>query len=258
MMLLVSVMEPFWFAPEFIKDTMPVEADGTVRADTARGITKVAVVDRYQGDARIAKMFWRNTGPKTPGSALASSQSHDLHNLWVVGNDDAAMALAVNTIVEMHGGWVLVSGGKVMAGVRLEIGGLMTPRPVKEVAAEIERLPLDPDRLDSLSRRLPDGEDQLEALEPHEPPPKTLRRVLGEGVLELPFEPVGDLSSRVDLAADVLAERPVGLQRDDCLGGVVLVGALQRRLQRPQRVSVHALRLSDHVCSVRSWPNARC
>lgn len=136
----VALMEPFWFAPDYIKDTMPVSPDGTVSADPVRGIVKVALVDRYHGDAKISRMFWRNTGPKTPATALASSQSHDLHNIWVVGNDDASMALAVNTISQMQGGWVLVSGGKVLARVRLEVGGLMTPRPVKEVAAEMEAL----------------------------------------------------------------------------------------------------------------------
>jgi adenine deaminase len=136
----VALVEPFWFQPDFITDELTVAADGTVRPDIARGIIKVAVVDRYQGDGRISKMFWRNTGPKTPGSALASSQSHDLHNIWVVGNSDAAMALAVNTIADMEGGWVLVKGGKVAAKVRLEIAGLMTPRPVKAVAAEVEQL----------------------------------------------------------------------------------------------------------------------
>jgi adenine deaminase len=147
----VALVEPFWFAPDYIKDTMPVESDGTVKPDAARNITKVAVVDRYQGDGRVSKMFWRNAGPKTPGSALASSQSHDLHNIWVVGNDDAAMALAVNTIAEMNGGWVLVSGGKVVAGVRLEVGGLMSPRPIKEVAAELERLHSAADKMQWIS-----------------------------------------------------------------------------------------------------------
>ncbi len=147
----VALMEPFYFEPNFIQDQMPVAADGTVKADSARGITKVAVVDRYQGDGRVAKMFWRNTGPKTPGSALGSSQSHDLHNVWVVGNDDAAMALVVNTLNEMQGGWVLVSGGKVVARVRLEVGGLMTPRPVKEVAAELEQLHDAADRMQWIS-----------------------------------------------------------------------------------------------------------
>jgi adenine deaminase len=136
----VALMEPFWFAPDFISDTLPVGAGGIVAADAARGITKVAVVDRYSGRTRISKMFWRKTGPKTPGSALASSQSHDLHNIWVVGNDDDAMAAAVNTIRDMQGGWVLVGHGQVLAKVRLEVGGLMTPRPVKEVAAELEAL----------------------------------------------------------------------------------------------------------------------
>jgi len=144
----VALMEPFYFQPNFIQETLPVSSDGTVVVDTARGLTKVAVVDRYSGEARISKMFWRNTGPRTPGTALASSQSHDLHNIWVAGNDDAAMALAVNTIHDMQGGWVLVNNGKVMAKVRLEIGGLMTPRPVKEVAAELEALHNAADKLE--------------------------------------------------------------------------------------------------------------
>lgn len=153
----VALMEPFWFAPDFITDTMPVQADGSVAADPARGIIKVAMVDRYHGTAAVSKMFWRNVGPKTPGSALASSQSHDLHNIWVAGNDDAAMALAVNTIAAQHGGWALVSGGRVVASVTLDIAGLMTARPVTEVAAEMERLHQAADAMDWIgSPGLPD------------------------------------------------------------------------------------------------------
>ena len=54
-------------------------------------------------------MFWTGIGPKTPNSALATSVSHDLHNITVVGSGDAAMALAVNRIAEMQGGIVLVN-----------------------------------------------------------------------------------------------------------------------------------------------------
>ncbi|MDB5971710.1 MAG: Adenine deaminase [Hydrocarboniphaga sp.] len=144
----VALMEPFWFAPDFITDHLPVQPDGSVVADPARGIIKVAMVDRYHGTAAVSKMFWRGVGPKTPGSALASSQSHDLHNIWAAGNDDAAIALAVNTIAGMHGGWALVSGGKVVAKVRLDIGGLMTARPVQEVAAEMEQLHQAADAMD--------------------------------------------------------------------------------------------------------------
>ncbi|MFV8816328.1 adenine deaminase [Haliea sp. E17] len=135
----VALMEPFYFAPDFIHDTLPV-SDGLVLPDMQRGISKVAVVDRYRGNGGVSKMFWRNVGPLTPGSALASSQMHDIHNIWTVGNDDAAMALAVQTVAEMHGGWALVKEGKVVARVELDIAGLMTSRPVAEVGAEMEAL----------------------------------------------------------------------------------------------------------------------
>ena len=142
----VALSEPFYFEPEMLETTLPV-IDGVVPPDPGAGISKVAVVDRYSGTGSVSKMFWRGVGPVTPGSALASSQSHDLHNIWVVGNDDAAMALAVNTLAEMGGGWALVSGTEVVAQVRLEIAGLMSQRPVREVAAEVEALHAAADRM---------------------------------------------------------------------------------------------------------------
>lgn len=134
-----AVMEPFNFVERFFTVEMPV-TDGVVLADPAKGISKVAMVDRYHGKAAVSRMFWRKVGPLTPESALASSQSHDLHNIWTVGNSDAAMATAVNAVAEMDGGWALVREGKVVARVRLEIGGLMSQRPDAEVAAELESL----------------------------------------------------------------------------------------------------------------------
>lgn len=135
----IAVLQPFYFDAELPSTTLAVR-DGELRADPAAGIIKVAMVDRYQGLGAVSKMFWRNVGPVTPGSALASSQSHDLHNVWVMGNDDAAMALAANTVGDMQGGWALVSGGEVVATVRLEVAGLVSQRPVTEVAAEVENL----------------------------------------------------------------------------------------------------------------------
>lgn len=135
----VAILEPFYFGERFMTEQLPV-TDGVLEADPDRGIIKVAMVDRYHGNAAISKMFWRNVGPLTPDSALASSQSHDLHNIWVMGNDDAAMAQAVNAVADLQGGWALVSGGEVVARVQLEIAGLVSQRPVAEVAAEVESL----------------------------------------------------------------------------------------------------------------------
>ena len=134
-----AILEPFYFEPEFMQAELPV-VDGTVRFSPEQGFTKVAVVDRYVNLGAVSKMFWKNVGPLSPRSALASSQMHDIHNIWVVGNDDAAMALAANAVAQQQGGWALVHDGKVVATVVLDVAGLMTARPVAEVAEEVEAL----------------------------------------------------------------------------------------------------------------------
>lgn len=134
-----ALMQPFYFLETFPTGELPV-VDGQVHADPSSAISKVAVVDRYSGEGKVAKMFWRNVGPLNERSALASSQMHDIHNIWVLGNDDAAMALAANTVADMQGGWALVNEGRVVATVSLDIAGLMTARPVAEVAEEVEAL----------------------------------------------------------------------------------------------------------------------
>lgn len=135
-----AILQPFWFKPDFMTETLAVSKNGTVDANPEENLIKVAMVDRYHGTAAVSKMIWKNVGPKTADSALASSQSHDLHNIWSMGNSDAAMALAANTVAQMGGGWALVKQGKVVAKVKLDIAGLMTSRPVQEVADEMEHL----------------------------------------------------------------------------------------------------------------------
>ncbi|MET0440285.1 MAG: adenine deaminase C-terminal domain-containing protein, partial [Devosia sp.] len=134
-----ALLRPFHWHDEFITAELPV-VDGLVQRDSERNITKFAIVDRFSGEGRTAKMFWLGTGPKTADTALACSMGHDKHNIWVVGSSDEAMALAVNTLNEIQGGWALVSGGKVLATVRYEIGGLMTNRPGPELDKEMVEL----------------------------------------------------------------------------------------------------------------------
>ncbi|MBB3950166.1 adenine deaminase [Aureimonas jatrophae] len=134
-----ALLRPFHWSDAFITAELPV-ADGHVQRDAARNITKFAIVDRFSGEGRTAKMFWLGTGPRTPGTALACSMGHDKHNIWTVGSCDEAMALAVNTLREMGGGWALVRDGEVLARVRYEVGGLMTARPPEELDREMQAL----------------------------------------------------------------------------------------------------------------------
>jgi adenine deaminase len=142
-----AILAPFYYEPSFMTETLPV-TNGAVQRDDAKLITKVALIDRYHDTVDLGKMFWKNVGPKTPNSALSCSVAHDLHNVWVIGNDDAAMALAVNTVAKMQGGWALVNGGKVVATVKLEVGGLMSCRPGDQVGAELEHLWAEGDKME--------------------------------------------------------------------------------------------------------------
>jgi len=134
-----ALLRPFHWADEFITTELPIQ-DGTVQRDSARNITKFAIVDRFSGEGKVAKMFWLGCGPRTPDTALACSVAHDKHNIWAVGSSDAAMALAVNTLNEMQGGWALVRDGKVLATVSYEIGGLMSCRSPEALDAEMQAL----------------------------------------------------------------------------------------------------------------------
>lgn len=122
-----AIIRPFHWNEEFMVEELAVK-DGQVQRDSDRAITKWAIVDRYQGDGQVAKMFWRGTGPIDAGTAVACSVAHDNHNIWSVGSCDEAMAMAVNHVADIDGGWALIHEGQLVADVPLEIGGLMTAR----------------------------------------------------------------------------------------------------------------------------------
>jgi adenine deaminase len=126
--------------------------DGIVQRDEAQGVTKVALLDRYSGRLRASKMFWKDVGFKTPDSALCCSIAHDNHQAWVTGSSDEAMALAVNAMAEIDGGYVLVNQGKVVATVRLEIGGLMTARTAEEFARDLLTMRSEMNKMDWLEK----------------------------------------------------------------------------------------------------------
>src|SRR5204863_5566831 len=71
----------------------PLVRGGEALADPERDLAKIAVIERHLGTGRIGKGFVRGFG-LTRG-AIATTLSHDAHNLVVVGLSDGAMAYAV-------------------------------------------------------------------------------------------------------------------------------------------------------------------
>lgn len=101
--------------------------------DTERDILKVAVIERYNNTGHIGLGFINGIGLKK--GAIASSVSHDSHNIIVIGTNDPDMAIAANRIREV-GGNVVVCDGKVISEMSLSIGGLMSDASAAEVARQ--------------------------------------------------------------------------------------------------------------------------
>jgi adenine deaminase len=70
------------------------------------------------------------------GGALATSYSHDSHNLIVYGHDPAEMALAANTVIDMGGGNAVVKDGRVIAKIAYPVAGMLSLSEPAEVARE--------------------------------------------------------------------------------------------------------------------------
>ena len=102
---------------------LPVGAHG-VEIDIARDVVKVAVVERHGKSGNIAVGFVHGFGLRA--GAIASTVSHDSHNICIVGCSDEDMALAANRLGEIEGGFVVVEDGEVLAELALPVAGLMS------------------------------------------------------------------------------------------------------------------------------------
>lgn len=109
--------------------------DSQVMADLQRDILKIGVVERHKGTGNIGLGLIKGFGLKR--GALASSVCHDHHNIAVVGTNDEDMAVAVNALAEMRGGFVAVKDGIVIGSVPLEFAGLMSIEPYEETVRRL-------------------------------------------------------------------------------------------------------------------------
>lgn len=104
--------------------------------DVQKDILKIAVVERHKNTGHIGLGYLQGYGLKE--GAVATSISHDSHNIIVVGTNAADMAFAVNRITANKGGIVVVKDGEVTAEVVLEIAGLMSDSRLEDVNEHLE------------------------------------------------------------------------------------------------------------------------
>lgn len=109
------------------------------------GFNKIAAVERHKATGKTGVGIC--TGYNILNGAIASSVSHDSHNIIVIGDNDADMLLAVSEIIRVQGGYTLVSRGKVLGTLPLPVMGLMSDagfetvnRTLGQMIAEAHRL----------------------------------------------------------------------------------------------------------------------
>lgn len=105
--------------------------NGERHPDPEADILKVCVLSRHGTNRNVGRGFVKGFGLKR--GALASSVGHDSHNVIVVGADDADMAVAVNRLIELQGGFVAVLDGQVAGELALPLAGLISDRTFEEV-----------------------------------------------------------------------------------------------------------------------------
>lgn len=106
--------------------------------DTQNDILKVCVVERHKNTGHIGVCYIKGYGLKS--GAVATSIAHDSHNIIAIGASDSDIVTAVNAIIDMGGGMVVVNNECVIESLPLEIAGLMTDADIDYVNDKIDSL----------------------------------------------------------------------------------------------------------------------
>jgi adenine deaminase len=106
---------------------------GKAVADVSRDILKMMVIERHHGRGTFGVGFIQGFGLKK--GAIAGTVAHDHHNLVVIGTDDLSMQSAARAAAALGGGLTAAVGENVVASLALPVAGLMSDRPLAEVAS---------------------------------------------------------------------------------------------------------------------------
>ena len=120
------------------KELVQIDADGDFVFDSNRDVVRISVVERHHGTGNTASALLSEYGLKR--GAIAVSVSHDSHNIIVAGTNTKDMYAAVTEVVRMKGGMTAVLDGRILAGLELPAGGLMSDRSADYVISHLSEL----------------------------------------------------------------------------------------------------------------------
>ncbi|SEV96014.1 adenine deaminase C-terminal domain-containing protein [[Clostridium] fimetarium] len=102
------------------------------------GLSLITIFERYGKNGNIGHGFVENA-LKEKG-AVATTWSHDSHNLLVIGNSVKDMIAVQHNILSMQGGYSVSKCGKIIAEAPLNIGGILSEQPLEVLAEQIKKV----------------------------------------------------------------------------------------------------------------------
>lgn len=132
---IISLVEGSLITDRTIKEVNVVEGYFNFSEED---VLKLVVVERHFGTGNIGVGLIENFELKN--GAIGSTIAHDSHNIIVVGDNDKDILLAINELTRIGGGITTVSNGEVLKSLPLEIGGIMTSRPIEETNAILKEM----------------------------------------------------------------------------------------------------------------------
>ena len=106
--------------------------------NSAQDICKIAVIERHKETGKVGLGLLGGYGIKR--GAVAVSVAHDSHNIIAAGVSNEEIFCAVDVLIKMEGGMVLVKDGEVIASIALPIGGLMSDVSGEELKESLDAL----------------------------------------------------------------------------------------------------------------------
>ena len=106
-------------------------SNGTIVSNIDDDILKIVVKNRYQ-EKPPAIGFIHGFGLKN--GAIASTVAHDSHNIIAIGTNDTDICVAINTLIEHHGGICCAENGIVENMLPLPFGGLMSDKSIEDIS----------------------------------------------------------------------------------------------------------------------------
>ena len=131
----VIEMVPSQLLTNHLKEAVPA-VDGYFAPTSV--YSKLCVFERHGKNGNIAIAPLKGYG--ITGGAVATSVAHDSHNIIAAGDNDNDIALAVNHIHNVGGGYAIAQNGSITGSLPLRVTGLMSDEPFHVVENKISTI----------------------------------------------------------------------------------------------------------------------